>query len=89
MNRHTGKQFGSSDLLNRREEIKARLRSRGVTMSDIARSLNLTPATVHAVVSGRSYSQRVAEAIASELEVNVADIWPDRTKKGDANVVSN
>ena len=78
VNRQTGKQFGSSDLLNRREEIKARLRSRGITMSDIARSLNLTPATVHAVVSGRSYSQRVAEASAAELEVGIADIWPDR-----------
>ena len=74
--------FGDSPTLNRREEIKARLRSKGRTMSDIASSLQLTPATVHAVVSGRSYSKRVAQAIASELGLEVEDIWPEKVVKG-------
>lgn len=78
MNSEKNREFGSTPSLNRREEIKALLRSKGRTMSDIARSLELKPATIHAVVSGRSYSQRVAEAIATELGLQVNDIWPER-----------
>jgi lambda repressor-like predicted transcriptional regulator len=52
-------------------------------MSDIARSLELAPSTIHAVVSGRSYSKRVAELIASKLELQVEEIWPEKiSKKG-------
>lgn len=70
--------FGHSAVLSRREEIKARLRSKGLTMSDIARSLTLTPSTIHAVVSGRSHSRRVAEKISAELGLEPRDIWPEK-----------
>jgi lambda repressor-like predicted transcriptional regulator len=73
--------FGTTSALSRREEIKARLRSKGLSMSDIARSLELAPSTIHSVVSGRSYSKRVAELIASKLELQVEEIWPEKTSK--------
>lgn len=78
MDRNQVESFSSTGLLSRREEIKARLRSKGISMSDIARSLDLTPSTIHAVVSGRSHSRRVALRISAELELRPSDIWPEK-----------
>lgn len=91
MDSKSNQPFGASLALNRREEIKARLRSKGLNLSDIAKSMQLTPATIYSVVSGRSFSSRVAETIASELGLQVKDIWPERvikSKKEDSKDVS-
>jgi lambda repressor-like predicted transcriptional regulator len=69
--------------MTRREEIKARLRSEGSNMSSIANDLGLAPSTVQSVVSGRSYSKTVAEAIAQKLSLKISDIWPERATKED------
>lgn len=71
--------FSDTDSLTRREEIKARLRSKGTSMSGIAKELGLAPSTVQSVVSGRSFSRTVAEAIAQKLSLKTSDIWPERT----------
>lgn len=71
--------FSDTDSLTRREEIKARLRSKGTSMSGIAKELGLAPSTVQSVVSGRSFSRAVAEAIARKLSLKISDIWPERT----------
>ena len=73
--------FSNTDSLTRREEIKARLRSKGTSMSGIAKELGLAPSTVQSVVSGRSFSKTVAEAIARKLSLKTSDIWPERTVK--------
>lgn len=71
--------FSDTDSLTRREEIKARLRSKGTSMSGIAKELDLAPSTVQSVVSGRSFSRAVAEAISQKLSLKISDIWPERT----------
>ena len=70
--------FSNTDSLTRREEIKARLRSKGTSMSGVAKELGLAPSTVQSVVSGRSFSKTVAEAIALILSLKTSDIWPER-----------
>lgn len=58
-------------------EIKARLILRGITMTEIARSLNVTHAAVSRVISGRDATPRIRQAVAQAIGVPVEEIWPD------------
>lgn len=60
------------------EDIKAALRKRGHTQTDIARRLHVAPASVHHVVAGRYASQRIAKAIAQATDLSLDDLWPGR-----------
>ncbi len=75
--------FQNADTLSRREEIKARLRSCGTNMSKIADRLGVAPSTVQAVVCGRSFSLKIAQEIASALDLKVSEIWPDKVQSED------
>lgn len=75
--------FHNSGTLSHREEIKARIRSRGTNMSQIAKTLGVAPSTVQAVVCGRSFSLKIAQEIASVLGVTVPEIWPDKVQTED------
>ncbi|RMX08380.1 transcriptional regulator [Corticibacter populi] len=58
------------------EEIKAALRIRGWSQVRIASDLNVTPASVHQVITGRVKSIRIREFICRILEKPVDAIWP-------------
>lgn len=60
------------------EDIKAALRKRGVSQLDLANELEVSPSVITAVISGRSGSRRVSEAISKIVEVPLAVLWPAR-----------
>ncbi len=62
----------------RHAQIKAALGLRGRTLSDIARSLDVAPTTISIVSRGFRRSQRIEAAIAHELGLAAAQLWPDR-----------
>jgi Ner family transcriptional regulator len=63
------------------EMIRARLRLAGTSFSDIARELNITPASVSLVSQGRRRSKKVAWVIAVKLGTTPNQIWPTFYKK--------
>lgn len=65
------------DGLTKREMIKAMLRSRGSSLSKVARELDLKPSTISSVLAG-SRSLRVERAIAEVLQTTPEKIWPER-----------
>lgn len=68
--------FISSDV-NKRELVKARLRTNGTSMSQIGRELGLKPSTISSVVAG-ARSQKVERAIADALKTDPEKLWPER-----------
>lgn len=67
--------------------IKAMLSLKGMTLSDVARSLDVAPATLCGVSRGHRRSRRIEAALAHELGTEPAILWPERypmSKKGDA-----
>ena len=70
--------FISSDV-NKRELVKARLRTNGTSMSQIGRELGLKPSTISSVVAG-ARSRKVERAIADALQTRPEEIWPERYK---------
>lgn len=58
--------------------IKAALSLRGRSLSDVARDLEVAPTTVSIVSRGFRRSRRIEAAIAGELGMRPAQIWPDR-----------
>lgn len=48
----------------------------GVTSADIARECDVHPSFVGHVVSGRVRTERIRQAIACRLGVQVTDLWP-------------
>lgn len=62
----------------RHESIKSALRLKRLTLSDIARSLNVSPGTVSIVSRGFRRSRRIEGAIATALGFAPEDLWPDR-----------
>lgn len=61
----------------KRNEIRAALILRGITISDVARQLNCSVAAVSMVISGTSKSQRIMEAVAAAIGKKVREIWPE------------
>lgn len=59
-------------------QIKNLLRQRGVTQSDVARTLNVSSQTVGRVISGKDKSRRIASTIAKFLNVPVDTLWPGK-----------
>lgn len=62
----------------RHARIKSALRLKHLTLSDIARSLNVTPGTVSIVSRGFRRSRRIEHAIAEALGFSAEELWPDR-----------
>jgi Ner family transcriptional regulator len=69
-----------STNVNKRELIKAQLRTRGTSLSQIARELGLKPSTVSSVLVG-ARSLNVEQAIATALNTKPELIWPERYPK--------
>lgn len=59
-------------------QIKSALGLKRISLSDIARSLDVTPSTVSIVSRGFRRSRRVERAIADALGQAPEDLWPDR-----------
>lgn len=64
--------------LEQHEWIKSRLRLVGSSLAEIARELDLKPATITIVSQGQRRSQRIESAISTKLGVPVATLWPDK-----------
>lgn len=62
----------------RHDRIKSALSLKGLTLSDIARQLSVTPSTVSIVSRGFRRSHRVECAIAAALNLDHAVLWPER-----------
>lgn len=59
------------------DEIKQKLREIGITMTGIARELNVTPTSVYDVIRGRGVSHRIHSHIGKEIGLSISLIWPD------------
>lgn len=70
----------------RHASIKSALRLKHLTLSDIARSLDVSPGTVSIVSRGFRRSRRIELAIATALGFKPEELWPDRY--GRPNVLS-
>ena len=70
--------------ISQRESIKAGLRTRGITLAEIAEKLGILPATVSGVIAGRR-SARVERKVAEAIDTTVYDLFPERIHqpKGD------
>ena len=60
------------------QRIKAALTLRGITLSSIAKTLDVKPTTVTTVSKGYRRSRRIEHAIAEALGCTPAQIWPER-----------
>ncbi len=69
--------------ISKKEEIKARLRTKGLSLSVIARRLNLQPSTVSGVLGGHARSVRVEKELAEALDTTVAELFPNRIYKSE------
>lgn len=69
----------------RHARIKSALSLKRISLSDIARSLAVTPSTVSIVSRGFRRSRRVEQAIADALGQRPEEIWPDRYRRGSAD----
>ena len=66
--------------VNKRELIKAQLRTRGISLSQVGRELGLKPSTISSVLAG-ARSLKVEQAIAAALNTKPELIWPERYPK--------
>lgn len=64
---------------DRHEEIKYRLRQRGLSLVQIARDLGISAGSVTAVSQGHRRSRRVEQALAEALETTPKELFPDRS----------
>ncbi len=65
----------------RHVRIKSALSLKGLSLSDIARQLRVTPSTVSIVSRGFRRSRRVECAIAAALDMDHATLWPERRRQ--------
>lgn len=63
---------------HKHEDIKSALRLRGVSLAQIARSLEVAPASVSTVCKGLHRSKRIEAAIAAALGWPVEEVFPER-----------
>jgi len=63
--------------LTRTEAVKAGLRSRGTSLSQISRELGLMPSTISTVLAG-GRSRKVERALAEALDMTAAQLFPER-----------
>lgn len=60
------------------ELIKAEIRMKGTTPTDVARGLGVTHTCVAHVIAGRGISERVAQRIAQVTGIPIATLWPGK-----------
>ncbi|WP_090525220.1 helix-turn-helix domain-containing protein [Paracoccus isoporae] len=60
------------------ERLKTDLRLRGTNMTELARDLGVTPASVTTVSQGVRRSARIEAALAAAVGRTVAEVFPDR-----------
>ena len=60
------------------EEIKAAIRMKGYTATDVARSLGVSHACVSHVIHGHGVSARVARRICEITGIPTQRMWPDK-----------
>ncbi|WP_410469625.1 helix-turn-helix domain-containing protein [Brevundimonas nasdae] len=60
------------------ERIKSALALRGISLSDIARQLQVAPSTVTIVSKGDRRSRRIEAALAAALGCDAWMLWPER-----------
>ena len=60
-----------------RETIKTELSKKGYSLAMIAAALDCTPVNVQQVVKRLNHSHRVANAIATVLELPIEKVFPD------------
>lgn len=59
-------------------QIKTALHARGLTFSEIAKDQGVAKATISIVSRGYRRSRRLERAIADALDVEPAQLWPER-----------
>ncbi|OYV89686.1 MAG: hypothetical protein B7Z57_11710 [Acidiphilium sp. 37-60-79] len=70
-----------------RENIKAEIRKKFGSFSAFGATLGLKKASISAVLHRSNASVRVERAIASALELNPHEIWPDRWRTDDTPIL--
>ena len=60
------------------EQIKAELRMRGTSASEVADAMNRSRAVVSNVIHSRTKSRRIATLVAAIIERPLEEIWPGR-----------
>jgi len=60
------------------QRIRAALALKGITLSAIARELDVKPTTITIVSKGYRRSRRIEQAIADALGCTPSQIWPNR-----------
>lgn len=68
----------SEDRMIRHQEIRDALKARGLTISDVARQLGLSQATITTVSQGYRRSARVERHLAELLGMTCATLFPER-----------
>jgi len=68
----------SEDNMIRHQEIRDALKARGLTISDVARQLGLSQATITTVSQGYRRSARVEKHLAELLGTTCATLFPER-----------
>ena len=68
----------SEDSMIRHQEIRNALKARGLTISDVARQLGLSQATITTVSQGYRRSARVEKHLAELLGTTCATLFPER-----------
>ncbi|ATG48284.1 DNA-binding protein [Celeribacter ethanolicus] len=63
------------EIKNRHEWLKAALRERGSSFSQIARELGVGPSSVVHAAKRRHVSKRIETAIAERLSKDIEEIW--------------
>lgn len=71
----------SKSAQRRHRQVRAALECKGITLSQIAAELGVSPSSVSAVSLGRSRSRTIEEAICRYLDTDVATLWPSRIEK--------
>lgn len=62
-------------------QIKADLNMAGYSQTDIARSLGVTPTSVHCVIFRGAVSAKIRAAIARAIGKEVSDLWPEASQE--------
>ncbi|GGD82015.1 helix-turn-helix domain-containing protein [Croceicoccus mobilis] len=64
--------------MEQHDHIKWLLRTKGTSLSEIAKSLGLSPTGVTQVSKGRARSKRVENAIAEATGLKPSQLWPEK-----------
>jgi len=69
-----------NQMVNKSVNIKEALKEAGVSQSDLAEMLHVSPVAVHYVVSGKKSIPRIRAAVAMAIGRKVNDLWSDSRK---------